>query len=85
VIDVLFPQTALESGVTEQDFLKLRGKVELRHLFENLGFPMRPAKFNAIFNRSVQISQQLLPRQQFTEGFSTARGMMKALNEMKDI
>ena len=60
VIEILFPKTNLNNGVTETDFTKLRSKAELRSLFEKLGYSYRPAKFNAIFNRSVQCSKELL-------------------------
>lgn len=85
-IDILFPATQLENGVTERDFVKLRPKQELRSLFEKLGYSYRPAKFNAIFNRSVQCSANILGSQvTIPEGQSTTRGMMIAVQEMHNI
>jgi len=55
-IDILFPSTHLELGVTEADFSKLRNKADLRSMFEHIGYSYKPGKFNAIFNRSVQLS-----------------------------
>lgn len=81
----MFPATPLENGVTERDFVKLKSKQELRSLFEKLGYSYRPAKFNAIFNRSVQVSQGILGAQAVPEGLSTTRGMMVAVQEMHDI
>jgi hypothetical protein len=52
-------------------------------MFEKLGYVYRPAKFNAIFNRSIVISKDILG--QYAEipmDFSTARGMMQAVKEM---
>ena len=52
VIDILFPATYTEIGVTEADFTKLRPRHEIESLFEKIGHTYKPGKFNAIFNRS---------------------------------
>lgn len=84
-IDIMFPATQLENNVTERDFVQIRRKDELRTMFEKLGYVYRPAKFNAIFNRSILISKDILG--QFTEmpmDCSTVRGMMQAVKEMHE-
>lgn len=81
----MFPATQLENNVTERDFVQIRRKDELRTMFEKLGYVYRPAKFNAIFNRSILISKDILG--QFTEmpmDCSTVRGMMQAVKEMHE-
>jgi len=86
VIDIMFPATALENNVTENDFSKVRTKADLRTLFEKLGYVYRPAKFNAVFNRSVVISGDMLGQNvRIPVDHSTARGLMQAIKEMHNI
>ena len=77
-IDILFPATPLENSITEADFTKLRSKADLRTLFEKLGYSYKPAKFNAIFHRSVELSFSILNKS-IADGHSTTRGMMIAV------
>ena len=82
--EVIFPATEIEKGITEGDFKRVRGKNDLRSLFDRLGYSYRPAKFNAIFNKSVEFSCELL-RQQLPPDHSTVRGMMLAIEEMHEL
>lgn len=50
-IDILFPSTFTELGVTEYDFVKPREKEEIRALFTRIGFSYEEAKFDAVFAR----------------------------------
>lgn len=83
-VDILFPATNLEMGVTEADFMRARPKADIRTLFERIGYAYKPGKFNAIFNRSVQISSEQLGKP-LKEQHTTVRGMMAAVQEMHDL
>lgn len=85
-IDIMFPATQLENNVTERDFVQIRRKDELRTMFEKLGYVYRPAKFNAIFNRSIVCSKDVLGQYaEIPTGCSTVRGLMVAVQEMHNI
>lgn len=71
-------------GVTEQDFMKVRTKAELRTLFEKIGYVYKVGKFNAIFNRSRVLSAHQLGKE-LPQDYSTARGMMNAIQEMHNL
>jgi len=59
-VDLLFPATNVEVGVSETDFLKLRPQSTLRALFEKTGYVYGNGKFNAIFNKSVLFTEAIL-------------------------
>lgn len=83
-ISVILPAQQLDLGAQDSDFTTVRSKNELRSIFEKLGYVYRPAKFNAIFNRSVTYSEQLIGKQ-LPVDHSTAKGMMRAVQEMHNI
>lgn len=56
-VDLLFPQTHTELGITENDFQMLRSRAAIRSLFERIGFSYKEGKFNAIFNRAKDLCQ----------------------------
>lgn len=53
-VDLLFPTTFMEFGVTEEDFNAAREKEEIKVIFENIGFKYKIGKFNAIFARAQE-------------------------------
>ena len=55
-IDILFPATFTELGVSEFEFTKLRPKHEIENLFKKIGYSYKSGKFNAIFNRSATLA-----------------------------
>ena len=59
-VDILFPQHQNELNIGEKDFLKLRPQSELKTIFEKIGASYGRGKFNAIFNKSVLISEAIL-------------------------
>jgi hypothetical protein len=71
-------------GVTESDFVSAVNKADIRTMFERIGYAYKPGKFNAIFNRSVQISREQLGKV-LSDNFTTVRGMMQAVQEMHDM
>ena len=57
VIDVLFPATFNEFGISEQDFERPRSRDEIKKLFEKIGYSYKVGKFNAIFNRAKEYAR----------------------------
>ena len=53
-VDLLFPSTFQEMGITEQDFQMYRSREEIRALFAKIGFNYKIGQFNAIYNKSKQ-------------------------------
>ena len=51
-VDLLFPTTFMELGVTEEDFNAPRTKEEIKAIFENIGFKYKIGKFNAMFDKA---------------------------------
>ena len=51
-MDLLFPSTFTELGITEYDFQLPRIRDEIRMLFERIGFAYKIGKFNAMYNRA---------------------------------
>jgi hypothetical protein len=43
-------------GISEYDFLLPRPREEIKVLFERIGFTYKVGKFNAMFNRAVQLT-----------------------------
>jgi len=67
-IDILFPATYTDLGVTEAEFTKLRLKHEIENLFAKIGHVYKTGKFNAIFNRSVEYAHQMNPGRSIPQG-----------------
>ena len=51
-VDLLFPSTFTEMGITEYDFQLPRTRGDIRVLFERIGFVYKIGKFNAIYKRA---------------------------------
>ena len=76
----------MELGVTEADFSRIRQKTDIRTLFERIGYNYKPGKFNAIFNKSIQLSiDYVTGGKQMPANCSTVRGMMMAIEAMQDL
>lgn len=54
-IELLFPTTFLELGITEEDFNLLRDKEEIKLIFENIGFKYKIGKFQGIYTRAQEL------------------------------
>jgi hypothetical protein len=67
-IDILFPATYTELGVSEVEFTKFRPKHEIENLFAKIGHSYKPGKFNAIFNRSVEYAREMNPGRSIPQG-----------------
>ncbi len=53
-VDLLFPSTYTELGVTELDFQMVRPRQEIRVLFERIGYAYKAGKFNTMYNRAKE-------------------------------
>ena len=51
-MDLLFPSTFTELGISEYDFQLPRTRDEIRTLFERIGFTYKIGKFNTMFTRA---------------------------------
>ena len=58
-VDLLFPSTFTEIGITEYDFQLPRPRQDIRTLFEKIGYSYKIGKFNAIFNRAKEIEREM--------------------------
>ena len=77
-MDLLFPSTFTEMGITEYDFQMPRPRDEVKMLFERIGFTYKIGKFNAMYNRAKQF--------QGGQGDNVSvRAFMQAVNEMHHI
>lgn len=75
VIDLLFPQTHTEIGITEYDFQMARSREQIQTLFEKVGVTYKIGKFNAIFNKAKELCGS-------TNDLVTVRSFMKAVEIM---
>ena len=74
-VDLLFPSTFTEMGITEYDFQLPRPREEIKTLFERIGFSYKIGKFNAMYNRAKEMTKQ-------GGDYVSVRAFMQAVNEM---
>lgn len=77
-VDLLFPNTFTELGVSEFDFSALRSRDEIKELFGRIGYKYKVGKFNAMFNRARALDQ-------CASDACSVRSFMKIVEEMNDI
>jgi hypothetical protein len=56
-VDLMYPATALEFGVSEMDFQQMRERQAIRDLFEKIGHSFKAGKFNTVYNKAKEICQ----------------------------
>lgn len=56
-VDLMYPATALEMGISEADFQQLRDRQQIRDLFEKIGHSFKAGKFNTIYNKAKELCQ----------------------------
>lgn len=56
-VDLMYPATAHELGISEADFQQLRERDQIRTLFEKIGHTFKQGKFNALYNKAKQICE----------------------------
>lgn len=76
-VDLLFPSTFTEMGITDYDFQLPRSREEIRILFEKIGYSYKVGKFNAMYNRAKDLTCA-------GENVSV-RAFMQTVNEMHHI
>lgn len=54
-VDILYPSTGLEFGISESDFQHMRSREEIRSMFEKIGQSFKAGKFNTLYNKALQI------------------------------
>ena len=54
-MDLLFPSTFTEIGISENELSLARTRASIKSLFANIGFSYRPGKFNAMYNRALEM------------------------------
>lgn len=77
-VELLFPNTFTELGITETDFAKLRTRGEVKQLFEAIGYQYMVGKFNAIYNRARHYCESPDDR-------CSVRAFMQAVKELDPI
>jgi len=55
-VDLLFPSTFVEMGVSEWDFAQPRTRQQIQELFAKIGYEYKIGKFNAIFNKAREMT-----------------------------
>lgn len=76
-VDLLFPSTFHELGVSEYDFSALRSRDEIRELFTRIGYSYKVGKFNAMFNRARALDQ-------CASDACSVRSFMKIVEDLND-
>lgn len=56
-VDLLFPSTFTELGISEYDFQLPRPRDEIKTIFERIGLSYKVGKFNAMYNRAKELMQ----------------------------
>jgi len=74
-VDLLFPSTFTEFGITEQDFSTLRDRESIKALFSSIGYSYKIGKFNAMYNRALNYCNSQDDR-------STVRAFMTVVKEL---
>ena len=77
-VDLLFPSTATELGITEADFQQLRDRQAIKDLFEKIGHSFKIGKFNTLYNKA----KELCPSQ---DDKVSVRAFMQALQNAKKV
>lgn len=77
-VDLLFPTTFTEYGVSDFDFAALRTRDEIKELFSRIGYSYKVGKFNTMFNRAKALDQA-------ASDACSVRAFMKIVEEMNEI
>ncbi|CAD8057130.1 unnamed protein product [Paramecium sonneborni] len=77
-VALLFPEKFSHMGLSEQDFLSLRRKQEIKEIFESIGIKYGIGKFEGIFKRAKEI-------QNINDDKVSVKGFQLAVQEMHHI
>ena len=81
-VDILFPSTFTEMGISEYDFQVARPRDEVKMLFERIGFSYKIGKFNAMYNRAKEVQGITLGN---TSDNVSVRSFMIAVKELHNV
>jgi hypothetical protein len=86
-VDLLFPSTFTELGISEYDFQLPRTRDEIRVLFERIGFSYKIGKFNAMYNRAKEFMSNSSSGNPASASGDTVsvRAFMQAVREMHNV
>jgi len=56
-VDLMYPATPLELGISEMDFQQMRDRRAIRDLFERIAHTFKQGKFNAVYNKAKELGQ----------------------------
>ena len=79
-VDLLFPSTHNEIGIDENEIGAPRTRAAIKELFANIGYSYRAGKFNAIYNRALDLMPMNAPYDQVS-----CRAMMTAVAQLHDV
>ena len=77
-VDLLFPTTFTELGISNADFCALRPRESIKELFSKIGYSYKIGKFNAMFNRARALDNTQLD-------CCSVRSFMKIVEELNDV
>jgi len=77
-IDLLYPATFTECGVSEYDFQQPRPRDSIRALFEKIGYNYKIGKFNCIYNRAKEMCDA-------QNDMVSVRSFMMAVNALHNV
>jgi EF-hand domain-containing family member B len=86
-VDLLFPSTFTEMGISEYDFQLPRTRDDIKSLFERIGFSYKVGKFNAMYNRAKELMTGASQTAATALGGDTVsvRAFMQAVRELHSI
>ena len=79
-VDLLFPSTQTEIGIDENELAAPKPRAAIKDLFASIGYSYRPGKFNAIYNRALDMMPAGAPYDQVS-----CRAMMTAVSQLHDV
>ncbi len=86
-MDLLFPSTFTELGISEYDFQLPRTRDEIKALFDRIGFSYKIGKFNAMYNRAKEFMNNSSSGNPASASSDTVsvRAFMQAVKELHSI
>lgn len=54
-VDLMYPASATEIGITEMDFQQMRDRDSIKSLFERIGHSFKAGKFNTLYNKAKEL------------------------------
>lgn len=77
-VDLLFPATFTELGISEYDFQLPRSREQIQALFEKIGYQYKVGKFNTMYNKAKEMCNS-------QNDMVSVRSFMLAVNSFHDL